>query len=61
MKTLSLQGINTLLKIHIYSKTMNKKMKCTWTIIRIYYKKIAKKIQKFICMKKLFWGKVIIL
>ncbi len=35
--SLNLQGINTLLEIHIYSKIINEKMSCTWKILSIYY------------------------
>jgi len=45
-KKLNLQGINTLSKIHIYPKFINKKMSYTWTIINIYYNNLPKKLFK---------------
>ncbi len=43
-ETLSLQGIRTLSKIDIYSKMMKNFLKCTWTIISIYYNKLQKQL-----------------
>jgi hypothetical protein len=54
-KTLNLQGIKTLSKIHIYLKMIKKNMSCTRTTINIYYKKLYNKIcSKIHLMKKQF-------
>ncbi len=41
-KTLNLHAINTLSKIHIYSKIIHKKMSYVGTTISIYYNKLPK-------------------
>jgi hypothetical protein len=53
------QGIETLSKIHIYSKMMKKKnMLCTWITISIYYK-LQKNCSKIHSYEKVLLGKKI--
>jgi hypothetical protein len=54
-RTLNLEGIMTLSKIHIHLKMIKNKMSCTTTTINIYY--IINFVPKFICMKKTFGKK----
>jgi hypothetical protein len=57
-KTLNLQGIKTLLKIHIYSKMINKKMSCIETTMSIYHNKLQKNCSKIHAYERtFFWEK----